>query len=100
MSDEERINPGHETARNLLRVVGPLTFAVGGVFMLVGLGSFFSAFGGGGPPSLFWCSFVGMPLMFVGMAVLSKTCPSCGERYDGDAKFCDGCGNRLVSETE
>jgi len=30
------------------------------------MASFFSAFGGGGPPRLFWCCFVGMPLLFVG----------------------------------
>ena len=69
MSDEQKINPGHETARNFLRIVGPLVLAVGGIFMLVGLGSFFSAFGGGGPPRLFWCSFVGMPLLFVGIVM-------------------------------
>lgn len=40
--------------------------------MLVGLVSFFSAFGShSGPPKCFWCLFVGMPLMFFGM-VLSK----------------------------
>jgi len=27
--------------------------------------SFFSAFGGGGSPRLFWCCFVGVPLLFV-----------------------------------
>lgn len=70
MHDEDRINPGHQTARNVLRIVGPLTFAVGGIFMLVGLVSFFSAFApGGGFPRLFWCCFVGMPLMFVGMVM-------------------------------
>ncbi len=69
MNDEERINPGHESARTLLRIAGPVVLAIGGIFMLVGLGSFFSAFGGGGPPRLFWCCFVGMPLIAVGMAM-------------------------------
>lgn len=71
MSDEQKINPGHETARTFLRIVGPLVLAGGGFFMLVGLVSFFSAFGGGGPPRLFGCSFVGMPLLFVG-SVMTK----------------------------
>ena len=66
MSDKERINPGHDTARNLLRIAGPTVFAVGGLFMLIGLVSFFAAFGGSGPPRLIWCCFVGMPLIFIG----------------------------------
>ena len=70
VSDEEKINPGHETARNLLRIAGPIILAVGGLFMLVGLVSFFSAFGAGmGPPRFFWCFFVGMPLLFVGVVM-------------------------------
>lgn len=66
MLDEQRINPGHASARSALRVAGPMTFAVGGAFMLVGLVSFFSAFSGQGPPRLFWCCFVGMPLIAIG----------------------------------
>jgi hypothetical protein len=31
--------------------------------------SFFSAFGGSGPPRLFWCCFVGMPILFVGIVM-------------------------------
>ena len=34
--------------------------------MLVGLVNFFMAFGGHGQPDLFWCLFVGMPLLFAG----------------------------------
>ena len=71
MSDQEKINPGHETSRNVLRIVGPSIIALGGIFMLVGLMSFFSALGGGGFPRLFWCCFVGIPLLFVGV-VLTK----------------------------
>jgi hypothetical protein len=38
--------------------------------MLVGGISFFSAFGdGGGPPRLFWCVFLGMPTLFVGIVM-------------------------------
>ncbi len=69
MLDEEKINPGHTQVRNTLRVVGPLVLAVGGLFMLVGLGSFFSSFGSFEPPRLFWCCFVGMPLIAVGIAM-------------------------------
>ena len=49
-----------------MRVAGPIVAAVGLIFTIIGMVSFFSAFGGGGPPRLFWCCFVGMPLLFVG----------------------------------
>src|SRR6185436_2169101 len=56
----------HKGTRFFLRVTGLLVATVGLVFLLIGLGSFFSAFGGNGQPRLFWCCFVGMPLLFVG----------------------------------
>ncbi|MCL5742901.1 MAG: hypothetical protein M1541_03085 [Acidobacteria bacterium] len=58
--------PKHKGTRSFLRVAGLSVAAVGLVFLIIGLVSFFSAFGGGGSPRLFWCCFVGMPLLFVG----------------------------------
>ena len=58
--------PSHKGMRSFLRVGGLLVAAVGLLFTIIGMVSFFSAFGGGGPPSLFWCCFVGLPLLFVG----------------------------------
>jgi hypothetical protein len=58
--------PKHKAARSFLRVAGPILAAAGLIFFIIGLASFFSAFGGNGPPRLFWCCFVGMPLLFVG----------------------------------
>jgi hypothetical protein len=58
--------PKHRGIRSFLRVAGPLVAGVGLVFLIIGMASFFSAFGGSGPPRLFWCCFVGMPLLFVG----------------------------------
>jgi hypothetical protein len=52
--------------RSFLRLTGVLMVAVGVVFLIIGSVSFFSALGGGGSPRLFWCCFVGMPLLFVG----------------------------------
>ena len=69
MSDEDRINPGHTQVRKGLRLVGPLTLGVGVLFMIVGIGSFFSSFGSFGPPRYFWCCFVGMPLIMVGVVM-------------------------------
>ena len=64
--------PQHNTTRNFLRVAGPLIAGVGLIFMIIGLISFFSAFANrNGSPRLFWCCFVGMPLLFIGV-VLSK----------------------------
>lgn len=66
MRDEEQINPGHTGIRQLARVVGPLMIIVGGVFVAIGMVSFFSAFGSFEPPRQFWCVFVGAPLMAIG----------------------------------
>jgi hypothetical protein len=56
----------HKGKRTILRVAGPLVAAIGLLFTIIGVVSFFSAFGGGGSPRFFWCCFVGMPLLFVG----------------------------------
>jgi hypothetical protein len=56
----------HKGVRSFLRVAGPLIAGAGLIFLIIGMTSFFSAFGGGGPPRLFWCCFVGMPLLFIG----------------------------------
>jgi hypothetical protein len=61
--------PKHKGTRSFLRVAGPLVAAVGLVFLIVGMASFFSAFGGSGSPRLFWCCFVGLPLLFIGGAM-------------------------------
>ncbi|MCI0335337.1 MAG: zinc ribbon domain-containing protein [Planctomycetes bacterium] len=63
------IDPRHENLRSILRVVGPSVAAVGLVFMVIGIGSFFLSFGSFGPTRFFWCAFVGMPLLFVGVTI-------------------------------
>ncbi len=65
-----KINPNHEKPRNFLRTVGPVLLLVGGGFMIAGFVDFFSAFGSfGKQPKLFWCFFVGMPFIFVGIVM-------------------------------
>jgi len=65
-----KINPGHNNQRAVLRLVGPLVLVTGLIFIAVGLIDFFSAFGRlGEPPEYFWCMFVGMPLTFVGLVL-------------------------------
>jgi ribosomal protein L40E len=63
------INPGHNELRSVLRIIGPAIAGIGLLFLAVGLVSFFSAFGGGGFPRYFWCAFVGMPLLAVGVGI-------------------------------
>lgn len=69
MSEEEKINPGHSGIRGTFRAVGPAVAVIGLLLVIVGLASFFSAFGGGGPPKNFWCAFVGIPLLVLGIAI-------------------------------
>jgi hypothetical protein len=71
MHEEHEINPRHREVRQLLQVVGLLAMGLGLLLVAIGFGSFFMAFGGGGPPRFFWCAFVGMPILFVG-TVLCK----------------------------
>ncbi len=61
----------HSGKRNVLRVIGPLIAVVGLILIIIGFVSFFTAFGGYGPPRFFWCAFVGMPVLFVGIVLSS-----------------------------
>lgn len=62
-------NLAHTELRSKMRAAGPAIVALGLLFMGVGLISIFSAMGDGGPPRQFWCMFVGMPLLGVGMSI-------------------------------
>jgi hypothetical protein len=66
MLEEQKINPKHGEIRQTLRIAGPIVAALGALLIATGVGSFFLAFGGGGPPRFFWCTFLGMPILFVG----------------------------------
>ncbi len=57
-------------ARGALRGLGFFLVVVGGIFALVGLVDFFSAFGGRGFPTKFWCAFVGLPMIGIGISCL------------------------------
>jgi len=60
---------GHAERRAVLRRIGPLVAGVGVVFAAIGMISFFTAFGGSGPPRYFWCAFVGLPLIGIGLGI-------------------------------
>lgn len=69
MNDEDRLNPNHTTMRRWLRVAGPAMIVAGLLFSAVGLTSFFMAFNSFGPPRYFWCAFIGLPLVAVGIGL-------------------------------
>ena len=63
----QKFNPGddsHAQLRIILRAAGPIIIVVGILFIAVGMIDFFSAMGGFEPPRLFWCFFVGIPLLW------------------------------------
>ncbi len=55
--------------RTTLKSIGPAIAGVGLLLTIVGMVSFFSAFGGFGPPRFFWCAIIGLPLMGVGIMI-------------------------------
>jgi len=63
------IDPAHERPRRVLRTVGPILAVIGLIMIVIGIGNFFASLGGFEPPRYFWCAFVGMPLLFVGLAM-------------------------------
>jgi hypothetical protein len=67
MSDRQLQSARHQAVRRALRVVGPVMALAGLIFLIVGMTSFFSSFGSFAPPHYFWCCFVGIPLLGVGL---------------------------------
>src|SRR5262245_40053283 len=63
------IDPNHASKRRLLRTLGMAFVTLGLLFTIIGMASFFSAFGTFEPPRYFWCAFVGLPLLFVGLVL-------------------------------
>jgi hypothetical protein len=69
MNQDKLRSPQHSTVRAVLRVGGPVVAVLGVVLTIVGIGSFFAAFDSFEPPRYFWCAFVGMPLLMIGLVV-------------------------------
>lgn len=76
MSEETKIDPKHTSTRHILRIVGPILAGIGLLLIIIGVGSFFASFGSFQPPRFFWCVFLGMPLLFVGLVL-------CGFGFQG-----------------
>jgi hypothetical protein len=64
------INPQADEQRQKFRKLGKLILAVGVVCFGAGLMNFFMAFSSGGKPNFLWLSFIGVPFIFVGVALL------------------------------
>ena len=65
-----RINPNHKQQNSALKVIGPIVLMIGLIFTAIGMVSFFSAFGNSsGPPRLFWCAIIGLPITGVGVGI-------------------------------
>jgi len=58
-----------EKMKQQLRITGPVLIFIGGIFLVVGLVSFFSSFGTHLPPKNFWCAFIGLPMVGFGVVV-------------------------------
>ncbi|MGE5560422.1 MAG: zinc ribbon domain-containing protein [Chloroflexota bacterium] len=75
------IDPNHDGKRQSLRSLGMVLTAVGGLMLAIGMIDFFSAFGSFRPPQLFWCAFVGMPLLGLGARLLKFGYMGAATRY-------------------
>ena len=75
MKDERNLSDGaqmnHQQKKRILKICGFLCLAAGILFSLIGLIDFFSAFNGGGTPTLFFFCFIGFPLIGVGGSMLT-----------------------------
>jgi hypothetical protein len=69
MSEESKIDPGHSRSKQFLRMLGPTTAMLGLLLTVIGFGSLLSSFGSHEMPRYFWCAFIGLPLLAVGVAI-------------------------------
>ena len=67
------MNLEHLKKKKTLKIVGFVLLGIGVVLSAIGLISFFSAFNSQGArsPDLFWCCFIGFPLIGVYLLLLS-----------------------------
>lgn len=59
----------HLKVKTILKVAGIVTLVAGVAFAITGFVNFFSSFGSDHAPELFWCLFVGLPLIGVGVSL-------------------------------
>src|ERR1700730_7245113 len=66
MGEENKIDPKHGKSRTILRTLGPTITGIGLLFLVIGMGSFFSSFGSSEPPRYFWGVFLGVSMCMFG----------------------------------
>jgi hypothetical protein len=72
MSEEEKIDPGHQKVLKVLRTVGPILLVLGGLCTLVAFIDLVRVMMDISDwPRFFWLFFVGGPLIFLGSALTS-----------------------------
>ena len=59
-------NNQHDCIKTILKVVGVFLLLAGFVFTVIGFVDFFKALSNTEKPKLFWCMFLGLPLMGIG----------------------------------
>ncbi len=64
-------NNNHEETKKKLKIIGSIILGVGITLSAIGLISFFSAFGSGDFPKLFFLVFPGFPMIGIGASMLS-----------------------------
>jgi len=80
----DKIDPRHEQSRSILRKMGISLIVVGAILTIIGIASFFMAFGGMEPPRYFWCAFIGLPLGFAGLVMTSYGFMGAVARYSAE----------------
>lgn len=61
----------HNRNKLILKILGACLTIIGLVFIIIGIVDFFKGFNSMKPPTLFWCMFVGVPLLGIGAAMLN-----------------------------
>ncbi len=64
-------NNKHESTKKKLKIVGFILLAAGIALSVIGLASFFSAFGKGKSPDMFFCAIIGLPTLGIGASILN-----------------------------
>lgn len=77
------VSPQHIKLRNGLRIAGPVVLVIGVIFTATAFIDFVLSMNdmGRGSPKLFWCGFIGMPLMFVGFVLCMYGFMGAAARY-------------------